>query len=191
MRVGGCRSMRRKAQSGYETVRPVKQLLGVALIEPVGVYQKLERASKYGFLFVGLLFLAFFLFELLQRLPIHPIQYLLVGLAVAIFFLLITALSEHISFDAAYAIATAACVGLVTFYLVRMLRSIAGALAFGGSLALLYAALFMLLKAEDYALLAGTILLFALLAGLMIGTRRTDWYAITRARNTRAAPASP
>ncbi len=168
-----------------------QQVLGVALIEPIGVYQKLERASKYGFLFVGLLFVAFFLFELLQRLVIHPIQYLLVGLALAIFFLLITALSEHITFEAAYAIATAACVGLITFYVVRVLQSARRGLSFGGGLALLYGALYLLLKAEDYALLAGSVLMFALLAGVMIATRRIDWYRLTRGRSAQEAPALP
>lgn len=168
-----------------------QQVLGVALIEPIGVYQKLERASKYGFLFVGLLFVAFFLFELLQRLVIHPIQYLLVGLALAIFFLLITALSEHVSFEVAYAIATAACVGLVTFYVIRVLQGARRGLAFGAGLGLLYGALYLLLKAEDYALLAGSVLMFALLAGVMIATRRIDWYRLTGSRAGQQAPALP
>jgi len=157
------------------------QTLGVSFIEPVGVYQQLDRASKYGFLFIGLMFAAFFLFELLRRLAIHPIQYALVGLALAIFFLLVTALSEHIAFALAYAIATLACVGIVTAYSVRALGSGAAGVAFGAALAALYGALYLLLMAEDYALLAGSALLFALLAGTMIATRGVDWYRLTRA----------
>jgi inner membrane protein len=152
--------------------------ISVSLIEPVGLYQQLERASKYGFLFIGLTFAAFLLFELLRRLAIHAAQYGLVGLALAMFFLLLTALSEHIDFAAAYAIASFACVGLVTGYLVRVLGSARIGLAFGGALAALYAMLYALLKAEDYSLLGGSLLLFGLLAALMIATRRVDWYAL-------------
>ena len=156
--------------------------ISVSLIEPVGLYQQLERASKYGFLFIGLTFAAFLMFELLRRLAIHPAQYGMVGLALAMFFLLLTALSEHIDFAAAYALASLACVGLVTGYLVRVLRSAGVGLAFGGALAALYAMLYALLKAEDYSLLGGSLLLFGLLAALMIGTRRVEWYGLESPR---------
>ena len=153
--------------------------ISVSLIEPVGLYQQLERASKYGFLFIGLTFAAFLLFELLRRLAIHPVQYALVGLALAMFFLLLTALSEHIDFAAAYAVATIACAGLVTAYLVRVLQNAILGLGFGAALTSLYAVLYALLKAEDHSLLGGSLLLFALLAVVMIATRRVDWYALT------------
>jgi inner membrane protein len=173
--------------AGQSAVRPascawpcalMNEQIAVSFIEPAGLYQQLERASKYGFLFIGLTFAAFLLFELLRRLAIHPVQYALVGLALAMFFLLLTALSEHIDFAAAYALATVACVGLVTGYLVRVLRSARTGLAFGGALATLYAMLYALLKAEDYSLLGGSLLLFGLLAALMIATRRVDWYGL-------------
>ena len=153
------------------------EAIAVSFIEPVGLYQMLERASKYGFLFIGLTAAAFLLLELLRRLAIHPIQYALVGLALAMFFLLLTALSEHLGFGAAYAIATAACVALVTAYLVRLSRAVA--LFFGAGLAALYAVLYALLQSEDYALVGGSLLLFALLAAVMLGTRRVDWYGLT------------
>jgi inner membrane protein len=153
--------------------------ISVSLIEPVGLYQQLERASKYGFLFIGLTFAAFLLFELLRRLAIHPVQYALVGLALAMFFLLLTALSEHIDFARAYAIATLACVGLIATYLVWVLKSLRAGLAFGAALAALYAMLYALLKAEDHSLLGGSLLLFGLLAVVMIASRRVDWYALT------------
>jgi len=153
--------------------------IAISFIEPVGLYQQLERASKYGFLFIGLTFGAFLLFELLRRLAIHPVQYALVGLALAMFFLLLTALSEHIDFAAAYAAATLACVGLISTYLIRVLRSIRIALAFGSALAALYGMLYALLKAEDYSLVGGSLLLFGLLAVVMLATRRVDWYALT------------
>ena len=156
-----------------------KEQLAVSFVEPAGLYQRLERASKYGFLFIGLTFAAFLLFELLRRLAIHPVQYVLVGLALAMFFLLLTALSEHIDFAAAYAAASLACVGLVTGYLVRVLRSARIGLAFGGALAALYAVLYALIKAEDYSLLGGALLLFGLLAAVMVATRRVDWYALS------------
>ena len=99
------------------------------------------------------------------------------------FFLLLTAPSEHIAFAHAYAIATAACVGLISGYLVRVLRSALAGLGFGAALAALYA----LLKAEDYSLLGGSLLLFGLLAAVMIATRRIDWYALTGNRSLSGA----
>jgi inner membrane protein len=151
-------------------------------MEPAGLYQQLERASKYGFLFIGLTFGSFLLFELVRRLAIHPVQYTLVGLGLAMFFLLLTALSEHIDFAAAYALATLACVGLITAYLMRVLGSVKLGLAFGAALSSLYAMLYALLQAEDYALLGGSLVLFGLLAAVMLATRRVDWYGLTAAR---------
>jgi len=162
----------------------MSQQIEVSFIEPVGLYQSLERASKYGFLFLGLTFAAFMLIELLRRLAIHPVQYTLVGLALAMFFLLLVALSEHIAFGAAYTVATGGCVALIAAYLMRALRSAPLGLAFGAALAGLYAMLYALLKAEDYALLGGALLLFALLAALMLSTRRLDWYSLTAGKVT-------
>jgi len=158
----------------------IAQELGVSFVEPAGVYLRLERASKYGFLFIGLTFAAFLLFELFRRLPIHPVQYTLVGLALAMFFLLLTALSEHIAFALAYSAATLACVTLIGAYVGYVMRSAAMGSAFGAALGALFGVLYMLLRAEDYALLAGSILLFVLLAALMLATRRVDWYELTR-----------
>jgi inner membrane protein len=160
----------------------MSEQIAVSFMEPAGLYQQLERASKYGFLFIGLTFGAFMLFELLRRLSIHPVQYALVGLALAMFFLVLTALSEHIPFAAAYAAGSLACVGLVGVYLARVLRSVRLAASFGAALGALYAVLYVLLKAEDYALLGGSLLLFGLLALVMLATRQVDWYAITAAR---------
>jgi len=165
--------------------------LAVSFIEPVSLYQQLERASKYGFLFIGLTFAAFFLFELLRRLAIHPIQYALVGLALAIFFLLLTALAEHLAFGLAYAIATLACTGLIGVYLARVMQSRALGAGFAGALAGLFGALYLLVQSEDYALLGGASLLFALLAAAMLATRRLDWYRLTRRNGLAAASAQP
>ena len=150
--------------------------VGVRFVEPVNVYQRSERAVKYGLLFIGLTFGAFFLFETLKRWRMHPLQYAFVGLALALFFLLLISLSEHIAFALAYGAAGAACVALITIYLRFVLAGWRRALAFGALLALLYGVLYGLLLSEDNALLLGSLLLFALLAAAMWLTRRVDWY---------------
>lgn len=154
----------------------------VALVEPVNVYSQADRATKYGLLFVLLTFVGFFIFELVKHLPIHPIQYGLVGLALAIFFLLLVGLSEHIAFGWAYLIASAACIGLLGFYLSAVLRSLLRGLGFASMLGLLYAALYGLLVSEDNALVLGSGLLFVILTALMAVTRKVDWYALSGAR---------
>ncbi|AGA90817.1 Inner membrane protein involved in colicin E2 resistance [Thioflavicoccus mobilis 8321] len=151
---------------------------GVRFIEPVNVYSLVDRALKYGILFIGLSFAAFFLFELLKSLRIHPAQYLLVGLALALFFLLLLSLSEHIDFTQAYLVATLACVGLQGFYLSHVLGSTRRGLSFAALLSMLFAALYGLLVSEDVALLMGSLLLFGLLALTMVLTRKLDWYAL-------------
>ncbi len=158
---------------------------GVALIQPANIYQQLERSAKYGFLFIGLTLIAFFLYEVLKRLAIHPVQYGLVGIALAMFYLLLTSLSEHISFDIAYAIASAACIGLLTFYVSYVLQSAMRGLGFGTLLGALYGALYVLLRSEDHSLLLGSALLFALLAAVMVGTRKVDWYRVGEGLATR------
>ena len=162
---------------------------GVSFIQPANLYQQLERAAKYGFLFVGLTFAGFFLFEVLRSLAVHPLQYGLVGLALAMFFLLLVSLSEHIGFMQAYAIASTACVGLIVVYLGAVLASWWRALAMGGLLAGLYGVLYMLLISEDNALLMGSIFLFALLAAVMLATRRIDWYSAGRRNAPEPEPA--
>ena len=152
--------------------------LSVDLIDPVDVYTQADRASKYGLLFVLLTFTGFVLLELIRGLRIHPVQYLLVGLALAIFFLLLLSLSEHIAFWQAYAIAAAACIGLQGFYLAGVLRSRWLALGFSALLTALYGVLYSLLVSEDNALLMGSLLLFGILGGIMWLTRRLDWYQL-------------
>jgi len=139
-------------------------------------------------LFVTLTFIAFFLFEVLRRLPVHYIQYGLVGFALVLFFLLLISLSEHAPFGLAYAAASIACVGLLTFYVGHVLRSFARSIVFGGMLGTLYAVLYLLLLSEDFALLLGSLLLFALLALVMTITRRVDWYRLGDASATEPAP---
>jgi inner membrane protein len=129
--------------------------VAIALVDPVNIYSQADRASKYGLLFVVLTFVGFFMFELIRELRIHPIQYSLVGLSLAIFFLLLVSLSEHIAFLWAYLVASAACIGLLAFYLTAVLRSTGRGLGFAAMLATLYAALYGLLVSEDNALVLG------------------------------------
>ncbi len=152
--------------------------LQVDLVDPVNVYSQAERATKYGILFIVLTFVGFALFELIKHLPIHPLQYLLVGLALAIFFLLLLSLSEHIPFWQAYAVSAAACIGLQGFYLSHVLLSRRRALGFAAMLTALYGVLYGLLVSEDNALLMGSLLLFGILAAVMWITRKVDWYAL-------------
>jgi len=155
---------------------PGQEAFGVDFIEPVNVYLQSERAVKYGVLFVLLTLGGFFLFEVLRRLPIHPVQYGLVGLALGVFFLLLLGLSERLGFVLAYVLASSACVVLLGSYLAGVLRSWTQGGAFACGVAVLYAALYGLLASEDNALLLGSVLLFVLLGAVMIGTRRVDWY---------------
>ena len=148
------------------------------LMEPVDIYTQADRASKYGLLFVALTFVGFFMFELIKQLRIHPIQYGLVGLALAIFFLLLVSLSEHIDFGLAYLAASVACIGLLGFYLSAVLHSVLRGLGFATMLATLYAALYGLLVSEDNALVLGAGLLFVILAAIMVVTRKVDWYRV-------------
>ncbi len=152
--------------------------LEVTLVDPVNIYTQADRASKYGLLFVLLTFVGFFMFETIKQLRIHPIQYLLAGLGLAIFFLLLLSLSEHIPFLWAYVIASAACIGLLGFYLGYVLRSRARGIGFATMLTALYAVLYGLLISEDNALVLGSMMLFAILAAIMVITRKIDWYAL-------------
>lgn len=152
--------------------------VGLALVDPVNVYSQADRATKYGLLFVLLTFVGFFILELVKQLPVHPIQYGLVGLALAIFFLLLVSLSEHLDFGMAYLLASVACIGLIAFYLTAVLHSMVRSAGFAAMLATLYGALYGLLVSEDNALVLGAGLLFLVLAAIMAVTRKVDWYRI-------------
>lgn len=155
-----------------------QEAYGVALIQPVDVYAQSGRAVNYGFLFVGLTFVVFMLFEVMQALRVHAVQYGLVGLALAVFFLLLFSLSEHIAFLRAYLIAAGACILLITFYVAHILRSGRRSMLFAVYLTSIYTALYMLLRSEDYAMVLGALLVFAVLAITMVLTRRMDWYQL-------------
>jgi inner membrane protein len=151
---------------------------GVGLYQAVDVYQRGERAVKYALLFIALTFLTFFAWEQVTRNPMHPLQYLLIGFALSIFYLLLIALSEHISFAAAYVTAAVALVVLIGVYIAGALRSSIRGVVAGVAMSGVYALLYALVLSEDYALLLGAIVLFVALAAVMLVTRRIDWYRL-------------
>jgi inner membrane protein len=151
---------------------------GVTLIDPVGVHEATLRAAKYGVLLIGLCFATYFAFELLAGLRLHALQYLLIGMANCVFYLLLLALVEQIRFGYAYLASAGASAALITLYSVAVLRSAQRALPIGGLLAALYAYLYVTLRAEDYALLLGALGTFGTLAAIMYFTRHVDWHAV-------------
>jgi inner membrane protein len=153
--------------------------VGVRFVDPADQYAQTDRSIKYGLLFIGLTFAAFFLFEVLKRCSIHPLQYGFTGAALVLFYLLLLALSEHLAFGAAYAIGACACVALLTYYVVHVLGGRRRGLGFGLLLACVFGVLYVLISLEDHALLAGSLSLFGALAVVMIATRRVDWYRLT------------
>ena len=164
-----------QVQMESKPVKPI-DLINVSLLTPIDAYKLSDRATKYGILFVVLTFGGFFLFEMMKHLPIHPVQYLLVGFGLAIFFLLLVSFSEHTAFALAYLVSSAACIGLLTFYLSYVLRSMTRGVGFCVMLTTLYAAVYGLLISEDNALIMGSLMLFAVLATVMVVTRKVDWY---------------
>jgi inner membrane protein len=154
----------------------------VELMIPVDTYLKSLRSVKYGILFVLLPFLIFFLFEVANNRRIHPFQYLLVGLAVCLFYLLLVSVSEHLGFDWTYLLASAATTALITFYSSAVLAAWRRAWIMSLVLASGYLFLYAALKSEDYALLIGSLGLFLILAAVMILTRRIDWHSVGLSR---------
>jgi len=152
--------------------------LSVSFVEPINVYSQADRATKYGLLFIGLTFAGFFIFEILKQLRIHPAQYTLVGLSMALFYLLLTSFSEHIGFAWSYLAASSSCVTLLGYYLSHVLKSKMHGFVFSTMLITLYGALYGILASEDNALLMGTLLVFGLLTLTMVVTRKVDWYQI-------------
>jgi len=149
---------------------------GVSFVQPVDHYQKTERALKYGLLFILLTFTVFLLWELLRNLRLHPVQYLLIGSALVVFYLLLLSLAEHMPFAIAYGVAAGATIALVAGYAASALATgVRGALGIGAWLSALYGVLFVLLQLEDVALLVGSVFVFVMLALVMFLTRRIDW----------------
>lgn len=154
----------------------------VDLIQPVDLYDQVERATKYGFLFIGFTFVAFLMFDIIGGVRVSAVEYLLVGAGLVLFFVLLLAFAEVIGFTFAYLVASAAIIGLITAYSAAVLKSWKRAGYIGGLLTALYAVLYILLSLEAYSLLIGSVMLFAALAVVMYATRNLDWGA----RQTRA-----
>ena len=169
---------------------------GVDFYQPNDFYQKSYRAARYGVMFIALTFLTIFLIEGQAKRPTHPVQYLLVGLAQSVFFLLMLSLSEQVGFGLAYLASSAATVGLVTAYGATALALGKRSILLCLMLSLLYAVLYLILRSADYALLAGSVLAFAAVAGTMYATRHENWYGQRRESNSggwfrRAPPKAP
>ncbi len=150
---------------------------GAEFLSILDAYRYVERAIKYGILFLVLVFTTFFLFEVTARQKIHPFQYLMVGAALCIFYLLLLSISEFIGFSLAYLIAAIASTVLITWYCGFFLGGGMRTLMIGAGLAGVYTFLYITLRQQDYALLMGAIALFLVLALVMYVTRKVDWYA--------------
>ena len=156
------------------------EAFSVALQDPVDVYRLSERATKYGMMFIVLTFAAFFALEMVKRWRIHPMQYLMIGAALVLFFLLLLSMAEHMAFALAYLLASLSCMGLLGYYLRHVLGGWRPGLAMSGLLVALYGVLYGILVSEDNALIMGSLLLFGALATIMVATRKLDWYDVLK-----------
>ena len=161
---------------GEETRLQQSSAFGVNLLMPVETYQKNMRAVKYAVMTLFLTFLTFFFSEVLEKKRIHPIQYLLMGFAICLFYLLLLSLSEYINFSAAYFVGTVATAGLITAYSQSVFHNRRHTMLVGGVLLVLYGFFYSLLQLQDYALLMGSFGLFGILALVMYLSRKLDWY---------------
>jgi len=153
---------------------------GLDLIITADIYQKSIRIAKYSLMFIVFTFAAFFFSEVISRRRVHPIQYLLIGLAIILFYVLLLAISEHLTFDLAYILAAGAITAIITGYSQGILKNRNFTLTVCAILLVLYTYLYIVLQLEDYALIMGSIGLFLVLATVMFITRKIDWYALDK-----------
>ena len=160
-----------------ESVEPAGQSMAatIRLVEPVDLYSRVDRAVKYGFLFIGFTFLAFLMFDVVGGAKVAAAEYLLTGAGLVLFFVMLLAFAEMIGFVLAYIVASAAIIGLLTAYSAAVLASWRRAQVIGGLLVGLYALLYVLLNLEAWSLVIGSVLLFIALAAVMYATRNIDW----------------
>jgi len=144
-------------------------------ITPVDEYQQNERASKYGFLVIGLTFLIFFLIQSISKINIHIFQYSMIGIALILFYTLLISITEHSSFSFAYIIAATSVIALISLYSISILKNLKFPIFIATSLTVLYTFIFVIIQLEDYALLVGSIGLFAILAAVMYFSRKIEW----------------
>lgn len=166
------------SQVGSSVMRD--SLFGVDLINVVDSYRFVERSIKYGMLFIVLVFTAFFLFEVMSSLKVHPFQYVLVGAALCLFYMALLSLSEVVSFGRAYGIGALASELMISLYSAKILKSRARGVKVFAGLGAVYGVLYVILRQQDYSLVYGTVGLFAALAIVMYTTRNVDWYAKDR-----------
>lgn len=148
---------------------------GTKFMVMVDEYKKSERSAKYGFLVIGLTFLVFFLIQTMSKINIHPFQYLMVGIALTLFYTLLVSISEHSNFLNAYLVAGTSVIVLITLYSKSILKKWKSPLFIGTSLTALYTFIYVIIQLEDYALLVGSIGLFIILASIMYTSRKIDW----------------
>lgn len=156
------------------------QMATISLVDPVDLYSQVDRAVKYGFLFIGFTFAALLMFDIVGGARVAAAEYLLTGAGLVLFFVMLLAFAEVIGFAMAYLVAAAAIIGLLTAYSAAMLGTWRRAGFIGTMLAALYAVLYVLLNEETYSLVIGSLLLFAALAGIMYATRNVDWSSVGR-----------
>lgn len=156
---------------------------GVELLIPVDEYQKNTRSAKYAILLISLTFIAFFFIQLLNKITVHPFQYILLGLALCLFYVLLLSLSEHIGFDYAYLIAASAVILQITLYVKALLRSWKLSFWIFGIIGALYTFIYVILQEQEYSLLMGSIGLFIVLGLMMYLSRKVDWYSLKKSSN--------
>lgn len=178
-RVGNL-ALNRPVVSFDQPGRSDADVVTVALIDPVDLYDKVGRAAKYGALFIGFTFLTMLMFDVIGGVSVSSVAYFLVGVGLVLFFVMLLALAEVIGFLPAYLAASAAIVTLITTYMAAVLQGWRRAAVVGAVLAGLYAILYILLSLEAYSLLIGSLMLFVALAAVMYTTRKVDWSAATR-----------
>lgn len=173
-----------------ETSGGTAKAIAISLIEPVDLYSQVDRSIKYGFLFIGFTFVAFLMFDIIAGARVAAAEYLLTGVALVLFFVLLLAFAEVIGFTPAYMLASAGTIGLLTFYSAAVLKSWKRARFLAAMLIGLYALLYVLLNLEAYSLLIGSVLMFFALAGVMYMTRNIDWGGLGKKEEVAAAAAA-
>lgn len=151
---------------------------GTDLLLPVDNYKKSYRVAKYAILFLVLTYMTFFFVEIMRKVFIHPVQYLLVGIALIVFYTLLLSFSEHIKFNFSYIISTILTLSLISLYTTAILKSKQIGFLIFGILLIMYTFIFTIIQLEDYALLIGSLGMFAILGIVMYFSRKIDWYNI-------------
>ena len=157
---------------------------GINLILPIDNYTKADRSIKYAILIIGLTFLIFFFLELINNKSVHPLQYILIGFALCIFYILLLSISEHLNYNISYLIASIMTIGLIAWYSISILKDKKLAALIAGNLIILYGFIFCLIQLEDFALLMGSIGLFIILALVMFFSKKIDWAGFSNRQNT-------